>query len=166
MKIKKLSIPAAIISAIVLLSSCGKISRFQGNYSFKTSGTVTMERTSVNDATKEEIKSALTSESGQMNILSKGGDSLIVTMSIIGWDVVVMEGKLENDRIVLNPFKRMITVFDGSRNVAMDMDITGSATRYDDVILYEFRYRGTGTSLSYKYTVKDSEVKCVAKANE
>ena len=54
-----------------------------------------MERTSVNDATKEEIKSALTSESGQMNILSKGGDSLIVTMSIIGGDVVVMEGKLE-----------------------------------------------------------------------
>ena len=48
----------------------------------------------------------------------------------------------------------------------MDMDITGSATRYDDVILYEFRYRGTGTSLSYKYTVKESEVKCVAKANE
>ena len=90
MKIKKLSIPAAIISAIVLLSSCGKISRFQGNYSFKTSGTVTMERASVNDATKEEIKSALTSESGQMNILSKGGDSLIVTMSIIGGDVVVM----------------------------------------------------------------------------
>ena len=88
-----------------------------------------MERASVNDATKEEIKSALTSESGQMNILSKGGDSLIVTMSIIGGDVVVMEGKLENDRIVLNPFKRMITVFDGSRNVAMDMDITGSATR-------------------------------------
>ena len=52
MKIKKLSIPAAIISAIVLLSSCSKISRFQGNYSFKTSGTVTMERTSVNEATK------------------------------------------------------------------------------------------------------------------
>ena len=49
-----------------------------------------MERTSVNDATKEEIKSALTSESGQMNILSKGGDSLIVTMSIIGGYVVVM----------------------------------------------------------------------------
>ena len=42
MKIKKLSIPAAIISAIVLLSSCSKISRFQGNYSFKTSGIVTM----------------------------------------------------------------------------------------------------------------------------
>ena len=48
----------------------------------------------------------------------------------------------------------------------MDMDITGSATRYDDVILYEFRYRGTGTSLSYKYTITESEVKCVAKANE
>ena len=166
MKIKKLSIAAAIVSAIVLLGSCSKISRFQGNYSFKTSGIVTMEREFINDGTKEEIRSSLSSESGQMNILSKGGDSLIVTMSIIGGDVVVMEGKLENDRIVLNPFKRIMTVSDGSRNVTMNMDITGAATRYDDVILFDFQYLGTGSTLSYNYFVKESEVKCVAKANE
>lgn len=166
MKIKKLSIAAAIVSAIVLLGSCSKISRFQGNYSFKTSGIVTMERESINDGTKEEIRSSLSSESGQMNILSKGGDSLIVTMSIIGGDVVVMEGKLENDRIVINPFKRMMTVSDGSRSVTMDMDITGAATRYDDVILFDFQFLGTGSTLSYNYSVKESEVKCVAKANE
>lgn len=150
------------------ITSCEKqgVALYEGYYSYKTSGSVEVERTLIESSEKSEETLSIVSENGQMNILKNGDDKLIITMNAIGGDVVVLDAEVVDKELVINEFSRMVKIEDGSRTVSLNCKVSGSGKKYDNVIILDLNYSGSGTSTIYSYKVKSSSVKCVAKVNE
>ena len=192
----------AVIVSLMSLISCEKegVKLFDGNYSFKTSGILTVERTakvSESDASAEisarasdngntgwpdidlpdipdvdfpdgnrTFKLPLTSESGQMNIIKTGDNSVIVTMNVVGGDAFVFSGKAEGKVLTLDPAVRFVSFRDGANTVSLEITVSGTAEKHDDVAVFTLEYTGGGETTLYDYKILASEVKCVAKLNE
>ena len=164
-----------IALALIVLGSCEKegVDLYEGYYSYKLSGSVTVEKTLIEAAeipdteTPEpvEAKLALISENGQMNVLKKGADSLIITMNAIGGDVLVLDACVKDNDLKISEFSRIVKVEDGSRSISLNCTASGSGKKYDEIIILEFSYLGEGSSTLYDYSIKSSSVKCVAKLN-
>lgn len=170
----------AVVASLLSFCSCEKegVKLFDGNYSFKTSGILTIERTakvSESDASAEILdipdgnrtfKLPLTSESGQMNIIKTGDNSVIVTMNIVGGDALVFNGKAEGKVLTLDPAVRFVSFRDGANTVSLEITVSGTAEKHDDVAIFTLEYTGGGETTLYDYKILASEVKCVAKLNE
>ena len=165
--------------ALIALTSCEKegVEMYEGFYSYKLSGTVTVDKLlneSVDIPDTEPTEPAepveatlpLISESGQMNVLKKGADSLIITMNAIGGDVLVIDACVKGNDLEISEFSRVVKVEDGSRTVSLNCTVSGSGKKYDDVIIMDLGYLGQGSSTLYDYSIKSSSVKCVAKVNK
>ena len=161
------------------LTSCEKegVDLYEGFYSYKLSGTVTVDKLLIENIDLPETEPAepvepveatlpLISESGQMNVLKKGADSLIITMNAIGGDVLVIDACVKGNDLEISEFSRIVKVEDGSRTVSLNCTGSGSGKKYDDVIIMDLSYLGDGSSTLYDYTIKSSSVKCVAKVNK
>lgn len=161
--------------ALIVLGSCEKegVDLYEGYYSYKLSGSVTVEKTLIEAAEipdteapePVEAKLALISENGQMNVLKKGADSLIITMNAIGGDVLVLDACVKDNDLEISEFSRIVKVEDGSRSISLNCTASGSGKKYDEIIILEFSYLGEGSSTLYDYSIKSSSVKCVAKLN-
>ena len=161
--------------ALIVLGSCEKegVDLYEGYYSYKLSGSVTVEKTLIEAAEipdteapePVEAKLALISENGQMNVLKKGADSLIITMNAIGGDVLVLDACVKDNDLEISEFSRIVKVEDGSRAISLNCTASGSGKKYDEIIILEFSYLGEGSSTLYDYSIKSSSVKCVAKLN-
>lgn len=192
----------AVVVSLMSLISCEKegVKLFDGNYSFKTSGILTIERTakvSESDASAEiparisdsgntgwpdidlpdlpdvnfpdgnrTFKLPLTSESGQMNVIKTGDNSVIVTMNVVGGDAFVFSGKAEGKVLTLDPAVRFVSFRDGANTVSLEITVSGTAEKHDDVAIFTLEYTGGGETTLYDYKILASEVKCVAKLNE
>ena len=170
----------AVVVSLMSLISCEKegVKLFDGNYSFKTSGILTVERTakvSESDASagildipdgNRTFRLALTSESGQMNVIKTGDNSVIVTMNVVGGDAFVFSGKAEGKVLTLDPAVRFVSFRDGANTVSLEVTVSGTAEKHDDVAVFTLEYTGGGETTLYDYKILASEVKCVAKLNE
>lgn len=170
----------AVVVSLMSLISCEKegVKLFDGNYSFKTSGILTVERTakvSESDASagildipdgNRTFRLALTSESGQMNVIKTGDNSVIVTMNVVGGDAFVFSGKAEGKVLTLDPSVRFVSFRDGANTVSLEITVSGTAEKHDDVAIFTLEYTGGGETTLYDYKILASEVKCVAKLNE
>lgn len=170
----------AVVVSLMSLISCEKegVKLFDGNYSFKTSGILTVERTakvSESDASagildipdgNRTFRLALTSESGQMNVIKTGDNSVIVTMNVVGGDAFVFSGKAEGKVLTLDPAVRFVSFRDGANTVSLEITVSGIAEKHDDVAVFTLEYTGGGETTLYDYKILASEVKCVAKLNE
>ncbi len=170
----------AVVVSLMSLISCEKegVKLFDGNYSFKTSGILTVERiakVSESDASAEILdipdgnrtfRLALTSESGQMNVIKTGDNSVIVTMNVVGGDAFVFSGKAEGKVLTLDPAVRFVSFRDGANTVSLEITVSGTAEKHDDVAVFTLEYTGGGETTLYDYKILASEVKCVAKLNE
>ena len=170
----------AVVASLMSLISCEKegVKLFDGNYSFKTSGILTVERTakvSESDASagildipdgNRTFRLALTSESGQMNVIKTGDNSVIVTMNVVGGDAFVFSGKAEGKVLTLDPAVRFVSFRDGANTVSLEITVSGTAEKHDDVAVFTLEYTGGGETTLYDYKILASEVKCVAKLNE
>ena len=170
----------AVVASLMSLISCEKegVKVFDGNYSFKTSGILTVERTakvSESDASagildipdgNRTFRLALTSESGQMNVIKTGDNSVIVTMNVVGGDAFVFSGKAEGKVLTLDPAVRFVSFRDGANTVSLEVTVSGTAEKHDDVAVFTLEYTGGGETTLYDYKILASEVKCVAKLNE
>ena len=170
----------AVVVSLMSLISCEKegVKLFDGNYSFKTSGILTVERTakvSESDASagildipdgNRTFRLALTSESGQMNVIKTGDNSVIVTMNVVGGDAFVFSGKAEGKVLTLDPAVRFVGFRDGANTVSLEITVSGTAEKHDDVAVFTLEYTGGGETTLYDYKILASEVKCVAKLNE
>lgn len=170
----------AVVVSLMSLISCEKegVKLFDGNYSFKTSGILTVERTakvSESDASagildipdgNRTFRLALTSESGQMNVIKTGDNSVIVTMNVVGGDAFVFSGKAEGKVLTLDPAVRFVSFRDGANTVSLEVTVSGTAEKHDDVAIFTLEYTGGGETTLYDYKILASEVKCVAKLNE
>ena len=180
MKMKPFVAALAVVVSLMSLISCEKegVKLFDGNYSFKTSGILTVERTakvSESDASagildipdgNRTFRLALTSESGQMNIIKTGDNSVIVTMNVVGGDAFVFSGKAEGKVLTLDPAVRFVSFRDGANTVSLEITVSGTAEKHDDVAIFTLEYTGGGETTLYDYKILASEVKCVAKLNE
>ena len=165
----------SIISGMLLmaiLSSCTKegVDLFEGNYSFKTSGTLTIEKTlleSIDESAEPTTETlALTTESGQMNILKEDDSHVIITMNIIGSDVLVMKAEVRKDILNLTDAKRTVSLRDGTATATLDCTVSGYAKKYDDTVIFTLHYEGAGSSTLHNYTITSSEVTSVARINK
>ena len=170
----------AVVVSLMSLISCEKegVKLFDGNYSFKTSGILTVERTakvSESDASagildipdgNRTFRLALTSEYGQMNVIKTGDNSVIVTMNVVGGDAFVFSGKAEGKVLTLDPAVRFVSFRDGANTVSLEITVSGTAEKHDDVAVFTLEYTGGGETTLYDYKILASEVKCVAKLNE
>lgn len=170
----------AVVVSLMSLISCEKegVKLFDGNYSFKTSGILTVERTakvSESDASagildipdgNRTFRLALTSESGQMNVIKTGDNSVIVTMNVVGGDALVFNGKAEGKVLTLDPAVRFLSFRDGANTVSLEITVSGTAEKHDDVAIFTLEYTGGGETTLYDYKILASEVKCVARLNE
>ncbi len=180
MKMKPFVAALAVVVSLMSLISCEKegVKLFDGNYSFKTSGILTVERTakvSESDASagildipdgNRTFRLALTSESGQMNVIKTGDNSVIVTMNVVGGDAFVFSGKAEGKVLTLDPAVRFVSFRDGANTVSLEITVSGTAEKHDDVAVFTLEYTGGGETTLYDYKILASEVKCVAKLNE
>ena len=180
MKMKPFVAALAVVVSLMSFCSCEKegVKLFDGNYSFKTSGILTIERTakvSESDASAEILdipdgnrtfRLTLTSESGQMNVIKTGDNSVIVTMNVVGGDAFVFSGKAEGKVLTLDPAVRFVSFRDGANTVSLEVTVSGTAEKHDDVAIFTLEYTGGGETTLYDYKILASEVKCVAKLNE
>ena len=180
MKMKPFVAALAVVVSLMSLISCEKegAGLFDGNYSFKTSGILTVERTakvSESDASagildipdgNRTFRLSLTSESGQMNVIRTGDNSVIVTMNVVGGDAFVFSGKAEGKVLTLDPAVRFVSFRDGANTVSLEITVSGTAEKHDDVAIFTLEYTGGGETTLYDYKILASEVKCVAKLNE
>lgn len=182
MKMKPFVAALAVVASLLSFCSCEKegVKLFDGNYSFKTSGILTIERTAkvsesdasaeiparISDSGNRTFKLPLTSESGQMNIIKTGDNSVIVTMNIVGGDALVFNGKAEGKVLTLDPAVRFLSFRDGANTVSLEITVSGTAEKHDDVAIFTLEYTGGGETTLYDYKILASEVKCVAKLNE
>lgn len=180
MKMKPFVAALAVVASLMSFCSCEKegVKLFDGNYSFKTSGILTIERTakvSESDASagildipdgNRTFRLALTSESGQMNVIKTGDNSVIVTMNVVGGEAFVFSGKAEGKVLTLDPAVRFVSFRDGANTVSLEITVSGTAEKHDDVAVFTLEYTGGGETTLYDYKILASEVKCVAKLNE
>lgn len=167
--------------ALCSLNSCTKEgnSLFKGHYSFKTSGTIDVERTrtySSQDPKVDTLQISLSTESGQMNILSENENTgeMIITMNVIGGDVIVYGATTSSDELSLTENKRAIKFTCENEIVSLNATVEGSAEKIDGVVIFDLKYTGetsvTPTTLSSlqktDYKILNSSIKCVAKENK
>lgn len=165
------------VAAALLLAACEKEGPefFKGNYTFKTSGSVTAEVSienadGVNNAT---LELDLETEQGQMDVLKTGAEdgSMIVTMNVLGGDVRSFRARAEGSTLEVEPFDTKIKVeISKHGTVTLNATVSGSAKRYSNVLIFDLVYEGEGVSEIGESTAKikicDSSVQCVAKLND
>lgn len=202
----------AVLAAAVSLSvfsSCEKegVKLFDGSYSFKTSGILTVDRKtriSTSAASAAQLTKAsgtkdsdtpsipglpdlpdlpdlpgidipegdrtfslhLSAESGQMNIIRTEGSSAVVTMNIVGGDALVFDAQADGKTLKLSPLRRIISFRDGTQTASLDITVSGTGEKHENVIVFTLSYTGSGESTLYDYKIMSSEIKCIAKENE
>lgn len=107
-------------------------------------------------------------ESGQMHVLKKDGDSLIVTLNITGGDPVVIPARSSGSSVTLGKIRRFVPVYGPSDVVFSyhNLELSGSGTRYDNMIVFDLEYTGDYSDRGFDGVVRSSRVKCIATENE
>ena len=165
-----------------LCAACEKSgpSLFAGNYSFKTSGYLDVQSA---DAEGDSAVSTLSlaTRSGQMDITPTGtdGDRVVITMNETGGDLLVYYATASDDLLTLEPAARHRVLAADSLRLPVsgtaiglgemaeeNVTVSGTARRYDNIVLFDLRYEGTVTMDSTVYTITGSHVNCRAKLNE
>ena len=161
------------IMSLLLLASCNKggVRNFEGEYSFKISGTIVLS------ADNEDISVALPAESGQMSIKQIEDDSVMVVMNIMNGDVLITSGFVDDTKLILNNFNRSISqessVLNGvsSNTYKCNVVVSGEGTMYDDMIVFTLQYNGNGTykeglNSEKDVTVVGTDIKMAAFKND
>ncbi|MGN0188938.1 MAG: hypothetical protein ACI395_05425 [Candidatus Cryptobacteroides sp.] len=169
MKLSFLSIAAA--AAFLVFASCTKegTARFDGNFTFKTGGTITVTEKDNTAGGAEPETISLTAEGGQMDILTvdKKTGKMIVTMNITGGTVLTFDALAQEKTLTLEPIERTVKISVGNDLTKVDAKVTvsGFGERFTDVIIFRLTYEGGYTFLGTEYVIQSSSVDCVAKKN-
>ena len=157
-----------ISSLSLLFVSCSKEgpARFEGNWSYKTSGTLTLVPTS--GSSSEQVTATIVNESGQMDIITADKDlgDMVITMNAVLGDAVVMNAVAKGDSLTVDRFSRRVRLQVGMDTVDADVNVSGGARRYDDTIIFDLEYAGMCTYNGNGYVIGGSDIRCVAKLND
>lgn len=170
-----------MIAAAILLVSCQAktgAALYQGNYSFKTSGSLLLHVEGfVTDIDgnrvdiDEPVDADLATEQGQMDILPMKEDSneMILTMNILAGSVYTAS-VVAGDFLGISSFERKVDVNVRGRNISIPVHVTGRADKYEKTLVFDLSYSGAVKSSSDDYElelyIETSDVRCVAKLND
>ena len=163
-----------ISCALIVLSSCRKeADRFVGDYSFKTSGEISITANVQDEGATLPIPASLdvdlSTEMGQLNICisDKKNDEVVVVINHLNGDVVVTNGTCNDKTIELEEFRRDILPLSVSSMFTEGYDIMvgGTGKIYDDMIIFDITCSGHATLESTTFKIKEKDIKMVAYRN-
>ena len=163
-----------LLILLLALTSCHKsgVSLFEGNYSFKTSGEISITAEGQIDSTDINIPASLdvslANDVGQLNISAaeKKNDKVVVVMNYLNGDVVVTSGTCDGNTIELDPFQRnVLPVSASSLFTNFSILVSGTGQMYDDMIIFDMTYKGKANIGTVSYKIKEKDVKMVAYRN-
>lgn len=154
------------------LNSCRKsgVSLFAGDYSFKSSGEVSIIAEAGNVVIPAALNVSLINEVGQLNISvsDKDNDEVLVVINYLNGDVITTTGTCSGNTIELDEFYRSclpvsVTTWSGTTS---SIKVGGTGHIYDnDMIVFNMTYTGKGSLDEVSYIIKDKDVKMVAYRN-
>ena len=159
-----------VICSLLALASCQKKNAplFRGDYSFKTSGSVTAKRANVSDPAMFNI--TLDNEIGQLQIanLDRKTDSVVVVMNYLNGEVIVTHAYCEGRNITFKDFKRsaLRVSIDGNIGVLCEVNVETKGTMYEDnTLILDQTYEGEAAVGSLKYILYGDNIHTVATRN-
>lgn len=171
---KRISLYFSLL-CLVALTSCHKsgVNLFVGDYSFKTSGEISIKaEAEINDndiTIPASLDVSLINDIGQLNISvsDKRNDEVIVVINYLNGDVVVTTGTCDGNIIDLDEYQRnVLPVSVSTMFYDPSIKVSGTGQMYDDnMIVFDMHYKGKATIGSVTYKIKDKDVKMVAYRN-
>ena len=159
-----------LFCALMALASCQKknATLFRGDYSFKTSGSVTLEEINPEDApTSYTIN--LPNEIGQLEIsaLDNGKDSVLLVMNTMGGEVVVTHAFCKDNEIFLRDFKKNTLLFTGdSLTLKNDLRVSAKGQMYEDnTLILNMTYEGEAESNERSFKIYGDDIRMAAIRN-
>ena len=155
------------------LASCQKKNAplFRGDYSFKTSGSVTMDEIVPIGETYEPVSYtvSLPNEIGQLEIsdLDNGKDSVLVVMNTMGGEVVVTHAFCDGNEIFLKDFTKNTLLFTGdSITLRNEVRVQASGQMYEDnTIILNMIYDGEAETAERVFSIHGDNIRMAAIRN-
>ena len=178
---KKLFALTALAVGALLLVSCSKdeSDNLVGSYTYKTSGTVRLHIREIAEPDPENsdrrqldtmVTIGLSPEQGQMHIVSSDGNGAVkVTFNDIAGNVDVADARIDGSSLTISGNPSKVVQFAVEKLISISSGIvtyTGSGTKYDRTFIADFKYDGDLSNADYEITIVDSDVHCVAQAND
>ena len=152
------------------LSACQKKNAplFRGDYSFKTSGSVTLDEINAEDEPVSYTVS-LPNEIGQLEIsdLGNGKDSVLVVMNTMGGEVVVTHALCKDNEIFLRDYKKNTLLFTGdSLTLKNDLRVKASGQMYENnTLILNMTYEGEAETNDRSFKVYGDDIHMAAIRN-
>ncbi len=160
-----------VICAFMALASCQKKNAplFRGDYSFKTSGSVTLEEIVPQGETGETFTVGLPNEIGQLEIstLDNCKDSVLVVMNTMGGEVVVAHALCKDNEIFLRDFKKNTLLLTGdSLTLKNDLRVKATGRMYEDnTLILNMIYDGEAERNERSFKVFGDDIRMAAIRN-
>ena len=144
---------------------------FRGDYSFKTSGSVTLDEILPEGDTEEPASYTvgLPNEIGQLEISALGNDkdSLLVVMNTMGGEVVVTHAFCEGNEIYLKDFTKNTLLFTSdSITLKNEVRVQASGQMYEDnTIILNMIYDGEAETSERNFTIHGDNIRMAATRN-
>ena len=166
---KKISILLSVC-CLIALASCQKKNAplFRGDYSFKTSGSVTLDEINAEDE-PASFTVSLPNEIGQLEIsaLDNGKDSVLVVMNTMGGELVVTHAFCKDNEIFLRDFKKNTLLFTGdSLTLKNDLHVHATGQMYEDnTLILNMIYEGEAETNERNFKVYGDDIRMAAIRN-
>ena len=158
------------ICCLMALVACQKKNAplFRVDYSYKTTGTVTLDEIDPEDEPTTYTVS-LPNEIGQLEIsdLGNGKDSVLVVMNTMGGEVVVTHAFCKDNEIFLRDFKKNTLLFTGdSLTLKNDLRVKASGQMYEDnTLILNMTYDGEAESNERSFKIYGDDIRMAATRN-
>ena len=159
-----------LFCALLALASCQKKNAplFRGDYSFKTSGSVTLNEINAEDE-PASFTVNLPNEIGQLEIstLDNGKDSVLVVMNTMGGEVVVTHALCQDNKIFLRDFKKNTLLLTGdSITLKNDLRVHASGQMYEDnTLILNMTYEGEAETNERNFKIYGDDIRMAAIRN-
>lgn len=159
-----------LFCCLMALTSCQKKNAplFRGDYSFKTSGSVTLDEINAEDE-PASFTVSLPNEIGQLEIsaLDNGKDSVLVVMNTMGGEVVVTHAFCKDNEIFLRDFKKNTLLFTGdSITLKNELRVHASGQMYEDnTLILNMTYEGEAETSERNFKIYGDDIRMAAIRN-
>lgn len=160
-----------LICGLFAFTSCQKrgMNLFRGDYSFKTSGSVTLDEIVTNGEEGDSFTVSLPNEIGQLEISVLGNekDSVVVVMNTMGGEVVVTHALCQDNKIFLRDFTKNTLLFTGdSISLKNEVRVSASGQMYEDnTLIINMIYDGEAETNERNFKIHGDNIRMAAIRN-
>jgi len=141
---------------------------FRGDYSFKTSGSVTLDEINAEDE-PASYTVGLPNEIGQLEIkdLDNGRDSVLVVMNTMGGEVVVTHAFCRDNEIFLKDFTKNTLLFTGdSLTLKNELRVHATGQMYENnTLILNMIYEGEAETNERTFEIYGDNIRMAATRN-